>query len=180
MSAFSPGSLTPRSQQSGLVMPRHGGTTRLGTDGQTGLQIFPRSTSVCNTTKNSQQGSNGGVPPAQGKKVHSCARKERTCHLREGGGWGWGGGRTYSLGLERWLDLFPFKFVPVDVAEEGVLLNISLPFRATPQALRRMLGHELETEKGKWQGARPRAPRREGKPRISAHPARARQASVRT
>lgn len=62
--------------------------------------------------------------------------------------WQWDGGRTrhtYSLWLERGLDLLALQLVPVDVAEERVLLDVPLPLRAAAQALGGVLGHQLET-----------------------------------
>lgn len=52
-------------------------------------------------------------------------------------------GHTYSLGLEGRLDLLALQLVPVDVAEECVLLDVPLPLGATAQALGRVLGHQL-------------------------------------
>lgn len=54
---------------------------------------------------------------------------------------------TYSLWLEGRLDLLAFQLVPVDVAEEGVLLDVALPLWAAAQPLGRVLGHELRGEK---------------------------------
>lgn len=59
---------------------------------------------------------------------------------------GRGGTRhTYSLWLERGLDLLALQLVPVDVAEERVLLDVPLPLRAAAQALGGVLGHQLGT-----------------------------------
>lgn len=52
---------------------------------------------------------------------------------------------TYSLWLEWGLDLLALQLVPVDVAEERVLLDVPLPLRAAAQALGRVLGHQLGT-----------------------------------
>lgn len=56
-------------------------------------------------------------------------------------------GHTYSLWLEGRLDLLPLQFVPVDVAEERVLLDVPLPFGAASEALGRVLGHQLGERK---------------------------------
>lgn len=51
---------------------------------------------------------------------------------------------THSFGLEWRLHLFVLQLLPVDVAEEGVLLDVSLALRATAQTLTWVLGHELK------------------------------------
>lgn len=69
--------------------------------------------------------------------------------------WGWASvcvcvSSTYSFGLEWWLHLLVFQFFPVDVAEEGVFLDVSLALGAAAQTLTWMFGHELEhTERTK-------------------------------
>lgn len=52
---------------------------------------------------------------------------------------------TYSLWLEGGLYLLALQLVPVDVAEEGVFLDVPLPLGATAQALGGVLGHQLGT-----------------------------------
>lgn len=53
--------------------------------------------------------------------------------------------RTHSFGFERRLDLFALQLFPVYVAEEGVLLDVSLPLRTAAQTLTWMLGHQLKS-----------------------------------
>lgn len=52
---------------------------------------------------------------------------------------------THSFGFERRLDLLVLQFFPVYIAEEGVLLDVPLPFWTTAQTLTWMFGHELKT-----------------------------------
>lgn len=54
--------------------------------------------------------------------------------------------QTYSSRFERWLHLLAFQFLPVDVAEEAVVSDVSLPLRTATQPLRRMLCHQLHGE----------------------------------
>jgi len=54
---------------------------------------------------------------------------------------------TYCFWLAGGLDLLALQLVPVDVAEEGVLLDVAFPLRAAAQPLGRVLGHELWGEK---------------------------------
>lgn len=52
-------------------------------------------------------------------------------------------GRTYSSRFEGWLHLLVLQFLPVHVAEEAVLSDVSLPLWTTAQAFRWMLCHQL-------------------------------------
>lgn len=48
---------------------------------------------------------------------------------------------THSFRFERWLDLFILQFFPVYIAEEGVLLDVSLPFWTTAKTFTWVFGH---------------------------------------
>lgn len=52
--------------------------------------------------------------------------------------------RTYSFGLEWWLHLLVLQFFPVDIAEEGMFLDVSLALGAAAQTLTWVFGHELK------------------------------------
>lgn len=51
---------------------------------------------------------------------------------------------THRFRLERRLDLFVLQFFPVDVTEEGVLLDVPLALWTAAQTLARVLGHQLD------------------------------------
>lgn len=56
---------------------------------------------------------------------------------------------TYGFWLIWGLNLFAFKFFPVNIPEERMLFDVSLAFRPTAQTFARVLGHQLrEKEKG--------------------------------
>jgi hypothetical protein len=48
---------------------------------------------------------------------------------------------TYSFWFIRWLNLLAFEFLPVNIPEKRMLLNVSFPFRPTTQALAWVFGH---------------------------------------
>lgn len=100
------------------------------------------------------------APPCRGQDeqrphVRPCAHRHEWERLREREpAWGGAGGEehaprghTYSLWLEGRLDLLPLQLIPVDVAEERVLLDVPLSFWATSQSLGRVLGHQLGERK---------------------------------
>lgn len=51
---------------------------------------------------------------------------------------------THSFGLEWRLHFLVLQLFPVDVAEEGVLLDVSLALRPAAQTLTWVFGHELK------------------------------------
>lgn len=53
-------------------------------------------------------------------------------------------GRTYSSRFERRLHFLVLQFLPVHVAEEAVLPDVSLPLGTTAQSFRWMLRHQLD------------------------------------
>lgn len=54
---------------------------------------------------------------------------------------------TYGSGLERRLHLLVLQLLPVHVAEEAVLPDVSLPLRPAAQALGGMLRHQLHGQR---------------------------------
>lgn len=54
---------------------------------------------------------------------------------------------TYSSWFEWRLHLLILQFLPVHVAEEAVLPDVSLPLRTAAQSFGRMLGHQLEKQR---------------------------------
>lgn len=56
-------------------------------------------------------------------------------------------GHTYSSWFEWRLHLLVLQFLPVHVAEEAVLPDVSLPLRTTAQSLRWMLRHQLDGQR---------------------------------
>lgn len=56
-------------------------------------------------------------------------------------------GQTYSSWFEWRLHLLVLQFLPVHVAEEAVLPDVSLPLRTTAQSLGWMLRHQLDGQR---------------------------------
>lgn len=56
-------------------------------------------------------------------------------------------GVTHHFGFKWRLDLSVCQAVPVDASEEGLLPDVHLALRATAETLRRMLGHQLATNR---------------------------------
>lgn len=55
---------------------------------------------------------------------------------------------TYGFRFIRRLDLFAFKFLPINVPEECMLFDVTFTFRSTTQTFARVFGHQLwEKEK---------------------------------
>lgn len=57
----------------------------------------------------------------------------------------WSAHHTYGSGFERRLHLLVLQFLPVHVAKEAVLPDVSLALRTAAQPLRWMLRHQLDT-----------------------------------
>lgn len=50
---------------------------------------------------------------------------------------------TYGFGLVRGLNLFAFKFLPINIPEEGVLFDVAFAFGSTAQTFAWVFGHQL-------------------------------------
>lgn len=51
---------------------------------------------------------------------------------------------TYGFRLIRGLNLFAFKFLPVNIPEKRMLFNVTFTFRSTTQTFARVFGHQLQ------------------------------------
>lgn len=54
---------------------------------------------------------------------------------------------TYGFWLIRGLNLFAFKFLPINVPEKCMLFDVTFTFRSTTQTLARVFGHQLQEKR---------------------------------